>query len=83
MAKAKTKSPAAVIFEDSLVVGMLQALGCAVVPKVGLHGRVHFEVTGDVQSKLKEIYTNKSIGAMDALNAIKQCRSELFNLKQK
>jgi len=82
MAKVKRESPTVVIFEDSLVVGMLQAFGCSIVPKVGLHGRVYFEVTGDVQAKLADIYSNKNVGAMDALSAIKHCRSALFNLKQ-
>ena len=71
-----------VVFEDSILVGLLMAFGVPVVPKFDKESRrVIFECHGDVATALSKVHNNEPIGSRDALQAVKGCRSAIFNFK--
>lgn len=66
--------------EDSIVAGILLAKGCLVTPKIDSEkNKVVYEIEGDTEEALSEIYSNQPIGALDVLRAIKLTRSAIFN----
>lgn len=68
--------------EDAILVGLLKALGCNFTPvRDEFTGKVLFEVSGDVDGALEQIYKNESCGSLDALQAIKSARQAIFSLK--
>ncbi len=70
------------IIEDSIQTGILEALGCTVLPESDEAGHVHFRIIGDVDTSLKKLYENCPIGAMDAMRAIKAARQAIFCLRK-
>jgi hypothetical protein len=67
--------------EDAILAGILKAKNHKITAEVNDTGRVIFLIHGDVKKSLQEIYDNKSIGALDALQNIKSCRALIFQLK--
>jgi hypothetical protein len=67
--------------EDAILAGILKAKNHKTTAEVDDSGRVFFLVHGDVRKSLKEIYDNRPIGALDALQNIKSCRALIFQLK--
>lgn len=69
------------IFEDSIIVGILLAKGHPVIPFRDLNNKVAYNVEGDVEKSVQEIYANVPIGSLDVLRSIKLTRSMIFNLR--
>jgi hypothetical protein len=67
--------------EDAILAGLLKAKNHKTIAEVDDSGRVFFLIHGDVRKSLQEIYDNKPIGALDALQNIKSCRAIIFQLK--
>jgi hypothetical protein len=67
--------------EDAILAGLLKAKNHKITSEVDDAGRVFFLIHGDVRKSLQEIYDNKPIGALDALQNIKSCRALIFQLK--
>ena len=82
MAKTKTQEKELpTIIDDSILVGILIAKKHKTLPAIDDKKRVHYEVYGDVEKSLKEIYNNDTIGCLDVYNSVKQARSMIFALK--
>ncbi|MCX5803456.1 MAG: hypothetical protein NTU69_08005 [Proteobacteria bacterium] len=71
------------IFEDSIMSGILQAMGCRVTPQLNVMGRTEFLVTGDVEGCLARLYGNEPVPVLSVLQNIKSCRHAIFNQKGK
>jgi len=71
------------IIEDSVQAGLLEALGCTVVPESDKSGHVHFRITGDVDNCFRKLYSNDPVGSMDALKAVKAARQAIFALRKR
>ena len=67
--------------EDAILAGLLKAKKHKTIAEVDPGGRVYFLVYGDVKQSLQDIYENKPVGALDALQNIKSCRALIFQLK--
>ncbi|MBZ0157390.1 MAG: hypothetical protein K8I29_14425 [Alphaproteobacteria bacterium] len=76
---AKEKAPT--ILEDAVIAGILSAKGLVVTPQLSDSNRVIYEISGDVESALREVYANAPVGSLDVLRAIKACRSMIFTLR--
>lgn len=70
------------IIEDSIQAGILETLGCVVIPESDQAGHVHYKIIGDVDGCLKKLYENHPVGAMDALRAVKAARQAIFSLRK-
>jgi hypothetical protein len=77
----KTESSETII-EDSIQAGILEALGCMVLPEADDTGHVCYRIIGDVDGCLKKLYANHPVGSMDALRAIKAARQAIFSLRK-
>jgi hypothetical protein len=86
MAKAlrveKGKEPTN-IYEDSIFTGILHALGHSVKPFKDSNGKIVFEVSGDTNKTIEEIYRNCPIGSLDAMRSIKLMRSMIYNFRNR
>jgi hypothetical protein len=69
------------VSDDAIQTGILEVLGCRVTPFRDGQGKVWFRIEGDHQQALSDIFANKSVGALDALKAIKALRQAIFALK--
>lgn len=68
--------------EDSIIAGILLAKECSVTPKIDSEkNKVVYEIRGNVEKALDEIYTNCPVGSLDVLRGIKFTRSAIFNLR--
>ena len=86
MAKDKAEGSAKepVRFEDSILVGILEALGLKNTAQKDLEkNKVFYLVEGDVEKALQHVYSNQLVGALDVLRSIKSARSAIFNLRGK
>jgi hypothetical protein len=75
----KSKEPT--IFEDSIIAGLLLTKGHRVNPIKNPDGRIVYEIEGDTNKTIQDIYTNCPVGALDVMRSIKLTRSMIFNLK--
>jgi len=83
MTKTPTASPTPeTIIEDSIQAGILETLGCVVLPESDQTGHVHYRIIGDVDGSFKKLYENYPVGAMDALRAVKAARQAIFSLRK-
>lgn len=78
----ETEEKKPTIFQDSIITGVLHALGHKVIPIKNLNGQVNYEVSGNVSKTIEEIYANCPVGALDVMRSIKLTRSMIFNLRQ-
>jgi len=69
------------VTDDSIQVGLQEVLGATVKPFSDPQGKVWFRVEVGHEESLTELYSNKKIGALDALKAIKAMRQAIFALK--
>jgi len=69
------------IIEDATIVGIFIAKEHKVIPGIDERKHVHFNVYGDVERSLREIYSNTPIGSMDVLNGIKLARQMIYMLR--
>ena len=76
-------------FEDSIIVGILGAIKDNEVPRHKIvpipddQRHVTYDVYGDVERSLQEIYQNKLfVSALDAINGIKATRQMIFTLRR-
>lgn len=44
------------VIEDAVQAGLLQALGCTIIPESDDFGHIQFRVTGDVDGCLEKLY---------------------------
>jgi len=72
-----------VIIEDSVQAGLLEVLGCSVIPESDTSGHVYFRIVGDVDGCLTRLYGNEPVGALDCLKGIKAMRQALFSLRRR
>jgi hypothetical protein len=82
MKQTSAGSPATII-EDSVQAGILEALGCVVLPEADSTGHVSYRISGDVEGCFKKLYENALVGSMSALRAIKAARQAIFSLRSK
>lgn len=75
-------SPPGKIIEDSVQAGILEALGCMVLPEADRTGHVQYRILGDVDGSFKRLYENHPVGAMDVLRAVKAARQAIFSLRK-
>ena len=69
------------IFQDSIITGLLHALGHEVTPVKNQNGQVNYKVFGNVEKTIEGIYSNCPVGALDVMRSIKLTRSMIFNLR--
>ncbi|MBF0542305.1 MAG: hypothetical protein HQK91_12750 [Nitrospirae bacterium] len=69
------------VFEDAIIAGVLLAKGHQVIPQINNNKRIEFQVSGDVNKSIAEIYSNTPIGSLDVIKGIKATRGMIFNLK--
>jgi hypothetical protein len=69
------------IIEDAMLVAWLSLKKHKITPKRRPDGRIVFEITGNIDSDLEELYANGKVGALDFLKALKTIRSSIFALK--
>ncbi len=82
MTKTSTASPPETIIEDSIQAGILETLGCVVIPESDRAGHVCYKIIGDVDGCLKKLYENHPVGAMDVLRAVKAARQAIFSFRK-
>ena len=75
----KKEEPA--LFQDSVITGILHALGHQIIPVKNQNGQVNYKVFGNVEKTIEEIYSNRPVGALDVMRSIKLTRSMIFNLR--
>ncbi len=69
------------VFKDSIITGVLHALGHEVNPQKNPDGQIEYKIHGDVPKTIEEIYANCPVGALDVMKSIKMTRSMIFNLR--
>ena len=70
-----------VIFEDSIIAGILLALDHRVVPFRKPDSKIIFKVYGDVEASINKVYSNCPVGLLDVMRSIKLTRSMIFNMR--
>lgn len=75
----KSKEPT--IFEDAILAGILLSLGHQITPIKSPNGQIIFQIRGNVEKTVQDIYSNCSVGALDVMRSIKLTRSMIFNLR--
>lgn len=70
------------VIEDAVQAGLLQALGCTIIPESDDFGHIQFRVTGDVDGCLEKLYQNHPIGSMQAMQSIKAARQAIFSYRK-
>ncbi len=81
MEKEKDFMPSEKIIEDSITAGILEPLGCTVLPEPDETGHVQFRIIGDVDGCLGKLYKNGRIGSMEEVRAIKAARQAIFSCR--
>ena|GEM_PF-1744502 len=71
------------IIEDSVQAGILETLGCTVLPEADSTGHVRYKITGNVEESFKKLFENFPVGSMDAMRAVKSARQAIFTLRGK
>ena len=67
--------------DDATIVAFLSLKGYQIKPIKQMNGRVSFEVYGDVEKALNELYDNCQVGILDFIKALKTVRNSIFLLK--
>lgn len=65
---------------DAVLAGLLLSKGHKILPRLE-NNVVVFDVQGDVEKSLREVYENEPIGSLDVLRGVKTTRSMIFDLK--
>ncbi|MBF0541241.1 MAG: hypothetical protein HQK91_07310 [Nitrospirae bacterium] len=81
MYKDKSHETQPTVFEDAIIAGVLLAKGHQVIPQINNNKRIKFQVSGDVNISIAEIYSNTTIGSLDVIKGIKATLGMIFNLK--
>lgn len=74
--------PPETIIEDSIQAGVLEALGCTVLPESDRAGHVQYRIVGSVDECFKKLYENYPVGSMDVLRAVKAARQAIFTFRK-
>jgi hypothetical protein len=80
--KSMTNTTNSTIIDDSILAGIVDVFPeCKVIPQQGNNGRTCYRIEGDYDAVLQKIYSNKLVGSLDVLKAIKAARQAIFSFR--
>lgn len=68
--------------EDTSIVAFLALRGHHFKPFKQTNGRIAFEISGDCEKDLQELYANPTAPLLDYIKWLKTVRSSIFTLKE-
>ena len=79
-----TNSSNFTVIDDSILAGIVDVFPeCNVIPQRRNDGRTCYRIEGDYDAVLQKIYSNKLVGSLDVLKAIKAARQAIFSFRNK